>query len=209
LFFLLLSLAFTFKTENNFPLFGKLIVLDPGHGGVDPGAVYKDLYEKNYNLTFALTLKNVLERNGASVLMTRYGDYDLSSPNVSSRKRSDFNNRIKLIDEWSPDMYISLHMNYLNQTEYYGAQVFYANSHERNKYISELFQKELNYYFSFSKETKKIGEDKYMFKRIKTKGILIEYGFISSPKDRQNLMEEDYRIELSQVVVNALIKYFT
>lgn len=208
LFFLFLSLAFTKKVENIFPLFGKLIILDPGHGGLDPGAVYMDKYEKDYNLMFSFTLKTMLEKDGATVLMTRYGDYDLSSPGAYSRKRSDFNNRIQTIDDWNPDVYISLHMNYLNEAQYYGAQTFYATSNGDNKQIAELIQKEINQYFSFSKDCKKISDDKYMFKRVKSKGVLIEYGFISSPKDRQNLMEENYRKELAEVIIKSLIKYF-
>ncbi len=67
------------------------------HGGVDPGTVYGDVYEKDINLDISLFLEEELAKLGASVILTREGDYDLSSPNASLRKRSDFDNRIKLM----------------------------------------------------------------------------------------------------------------
>jgi len=112
-----LSLAFTREVKNSFALFGKLIILDPGHGGLDPGSVYKDEYEKTYNLELSISLKKELEQRGATVILTRSGDYDLSSPRANRRKKSDFDNRIKMINENKPDIYISLHMNYLQDTQ--------------------------------------------------------------------------------------------
>lgn len=206
---LLIALAFKFEPANSFPLFGKFIILDPGHGADDPGSVYKDEYEKDYNLLFARSLKTVLENYGATVMLTRDGDYDLSSKNHWSRKRSDFNNRIKLINEDKPDVYLSLHMNYLNNSSYYGSQVFYSNKNTFNENLAKVLQNELNKYFSYEKDYKKIGSDKYMFGKIEVPGVLIEYGFMSSYKDRTNLKKENYRIELSTVIADGLVEYFT
>lgn len=203
------SLAFKSSTINTFPLFGKMIILDIGHGGEDPGSVYKDEFEKDYNLTFGKSLKKELESLGATVIMTREGDYDLSSPNAQKRKRSDFNNRIKLIDKNSPDIYLSLHMNYLNDSKYYGTQVFYSEVNNQNKSIAESIQNEVNRYFNYDKSTKEIGNDKYMYKNINASGVLIEYGFISNSRDRNNLKSEDYRSGLSKVIAKGIINYFT
>lgn len=206
---ILFALAFTFEPANSFPLFGKFIILDPGHGADDPGSVYKDEYEKDYNLEFAKSLRVVLENYGATVIMTRTGDYDLSNESHWSRKRSDFKNRIKLINEDKPDIYLSLHMNYLNDSKYYGSQVFYSQINTHNERIAEVLQTQLNDYFSFDKSYNKIGTDKYMFGRIEVPGVLIEYGFMSSARDRANLKKEDYRRELSTVIADGLVKYFT
>lgn len=204
-----LTLAFTFSVENTFPLFGKLIILDPGHGAEDPGSVYKDLYEKDYNLDFAKSLKSILEKYGATVLLTRNGDYDLSSPNFSRRKKSDFDNRIKFIEENKPDLYLSLHMNYLNDTKCYGAQVFYDDINSQNVTLAKFLTEELNNFFGFDKSYKKLGNDKYMFNKINTTGVLIEYGFLSSSIDREKLKNHVYRNELSEVITKGLIAYFT
>lgn len=208
-FTLLISLAATFQVENTFPLFGRTIVLDPGHGSLDPGSVSGDEYEKEYNLAFTETLKKELENRGANVVLTRGGDYDLSSPNASSKKRSDFNNRIKLINETKPDIYLSLHMNSISTTTSYGSQVFYSTVNPKNEKLAEILQDELNKYLGLDKEYKKIGSDKYMFSRLEPNGVLIEYGFLSSPKDRENLKTEEYKAELSTVIANTIVDYFT
>lgn len=205
----LIAVGFKFDTENSFPLFGRVFVLDPGHGNEDPGSVYNNQYEKDYNLIFSQSLKVELERLGATVLMTREGDYDLSNPNNSHRKKSDFDNRITFIENAQPDMYISLHLNYLKENKYFGAQCFYDDIISENKRIAEMMQKNVNKFYNYDKEAKKIGDDKYMYKRLKVKGVLLEYGFISNPKDRYNLMNEDYRMELAKVISNSLIEYFT
>lgn len=208
-FILLTTIATKFTVENSFPLFGKFIILDPGHGDDDPGSIYKDEYEKDYNLDFALVLGDVLQRKGATVILTREGDYDLSKPNTNHRKRSDFNNRIKLINDDKPDMYLSLHMNYLNDTKYFGGQAFYNDVNSKNELIAGYIQDELNQFYNFNKDYKKVGNDKYMYGKIDVPGILIEYGFMSSTKDRTNLKKSSYKIELSERIANGIIKYFT
>jgi N-acetylmuramoyl-L-alanine amidase len=202
-------LAFKKQTVNTFPLFGKLIILDIGHGGLDPGSTYKDEYEKDYNLDFSKVLKSNLESMGATVIMTRDGDYDLSSPNVTYRKKSDFNNRIKLINESGADLYLSLHMNYLDDTSYYGGQVFYSGINAKNETIAKTLQDGINKFLKLSKDYKEISDDKYMFKRIEVPGVLIEYGFMSSQKDRQNLKDDVYKNDYSKAIINAIITYFT
>ncbi len=208
-FLMLICLGAKFETVNTFPLFGKFIILDPGHGADDPGSTYKDEYEKDYNLDFAHTLKKTLEKYGATVILTRSGDYDLSNPKAPRRKRSDFNNRIALIEGDDPDIYLSLHMNFLNDSRYRGSQVFYSQVNPVNEHLAATLQEHLNSFFSFSKDYKKIGNDKYLFKNISVPGVLIEYGFLSNYKDRTNLKKESYRTELSEAIVSGLIDYFT
>ena len=94
------------------PLLGKVIYVDPGHGGPDPGANYKDIYEKDINLEISKILSNLLMERGAIVYLTREGDYDLSSPHVYLRKRSDLSRRAKLINETKCDLYLSIHLNH-------------------------------------------------------------------------------------------------
>lgn len=205
---LFLLVAFKAQTVNSFPLFGKLIIIDVGHGNEDPGSTCGSVYEKDYNLLFAKNLKNRLEKLGASVLMTREADYDLSNPSSGSRKRSDFNNRIKLINESGADLYVSLHMNYLNDTKYFGAQSFFSPVYEQNEKLAIILQERFNKFFNYSKEPKKIDNDKYMYKRLEIKGILIEFGFLSNYKDRKNLKQEDYRRQLAEVISDGIIEYF-
>ena len=95
--------------------------------------------------------------------MTRDGDYDLSTPNALYRKKSDFDNRIDLINNSGADLYISIHLNYLNDTKYYGPQVFYLN---KNIYLANIMQNTLNEsgFLSNANERNKLITDKYQQK---------------------------------------------
>lgn len=72
------------------PLFNKTIILDIGHGGLDPGSMYQDIYEKDINLAIGKELESELKKMGAKVIMVRQGDYDLSQPNAYRRKKKRF-----------------------------------------------------------------------------------------------------------------------
>lgn len=180
---------------------GKTIVIDPGHGGKDVGTSYKDIYEKDINLSISLYLKKELEYFGANIIMTREGDYDLSYPNASFRKKSDFNNRIKLINESSPILFLSIHQNYYNNSKYSGTQIFYKGNKELAEYIQENMNK--------NRKTKKISNELYMYNKIKADGLLIECGFLSNSSDRANLINNDYQKKFAKQLTESIIEYFT
>ena len=114
---ILLSSALFINTKVNalMPLSGKIIIIDPGHGGKDPGTISDSTYEKDINLEISKALEIELSKTGATVIMTRDGDYDLSEPNARWRKKSDFDNRIKLINNSKANLYLSIHLNYLKK----------------------------------------------------------------------------------------------
>ena len=188
--------------ESDLRLIGKVIYLDPGHGGTDPGAVYKDIYEKDITLSICKKLKDILEREGAIVYMTRYDDYDLSTTTYN-RKRNDLNNRSKIINESMADLYISIHLNSVSSTTWRGAQVFYDDVNERNKTIAEILQSNLNK----ERDIKEI-DDILMNRKIKIPGVLIEAGFLSNPNDRYLLKNSDYQYKLCGKIKDGIIKYF-
>ena len=121
-------------------LAGRVICIDAGHGGFDPGATYKDLKEADINLEYAHLLKSELEEEGATVYLTRYDDYDLSTNNYN-HKRSDILNRIKIIKDISPDIFISIHLNADSSNKWNGAQTFYNSVNENNMLLAESIQK--------------------------------------------------------------------
>ena len=211
LFLLIISLcSFSFvganKSEYNLELLGKVIYIDPGHGGKDPGTVYKDIYEKDINLDICLKLQKVLESEGAIVYLTRYGDYDLSN-NSYSRKKSDLNNRAKIINESGADIYISIHLNSISSLTWKGAQVFYDDVNEKNIEIANLFQEQLKKDLKTNREVKEI-KTMLMNRKITVPGILIEAGFLSNPNDRYLLRQDDYQYKICNSIRNGLIKYF-
>ena len=88
---------FVYAKDKAFPLIGKVIYLDPGHGGPDSGAYYKDIEEASLNLEISQKIMGVLKEEGAVVYLTRYGDYDLAVNNAWNRKRSDLSRRANII----------------------------------------------------------------------------------------------------------------
>lgn len=194
--------------ENNLPLLGKVIYLDPGHGGVDSGAQYKDIYEKDINLSISLKLEKELTSLGAIVYLTRNGDYDLSVPNTIHRKRSDLSRRSNIINDSNCDLFLSIHLNSEISDTWRGPQVFYDDNNESNKKIAELYQNELNKTLKGTRKIKQ-AEDLYLQKRIKRPGVLIEVGFLSNANDRYLLKSEEYQNKVAVVLKEATVKYFT
>lgn len=188
--------------ESDLRLIGKVIYLDPGHGGTDPGTVYKDIYEKDITLSICRKLKDVLEQEGAIVYMTRYDDYDLS-PTTYNRKKNDLNNRAKVINESMADLYISIHLNSVTSTTWRGAQVFYDDINKKNEELARILQSILNK----EREIKEV-DDILMNRKIKVPGVLIEAGFLSNPNDRYLLKNSDYQYELCNKIKDGIIEYF-
>ena len=180
----------------------KVIVIDPGHGGNDPGTVYKDIYEKDINLNISLYLKEELESKGYIIYLTRDKDYDLSSPKVTYRKKSDFDNRIRIINEYA-DYYLSIHLNYLSDNRYKGIQIFSLKEEIDNaKTMQEYLNKKLN----SNRESKLIPKDIYMYKKITKPGLLIECGFLSNFSERNMLITDEYQHKLAKEIANGLKK---
>ena len=164
------------------------------------------IYEKDINLNISLYLKEKLESNGATVYMTRDGDYDLSTPNAIYRKKSDFDNRINLINNSNADIYLSIHLNYLSDFKYYGPQVFYNG---KNIYFANIMQDVLNKGLNSNRKIKTIPKDTYMYSKLKVNGLLIECGFLSNYEDRQKLITNEYQKKVANLISNGVIKYFS
>jgi len=185
----------------------KVIYLDIGHGGNDPGAINKDIKESDINLKIGLKIYNLLKLNGAIVYMTRYDNYNLSNINVSNIKRSDLFNRAKLINNSDCDLYLSIHLNSYTSPTWYGAQTFYTNNNKENKILAELIQKNFKKYLDTNRESKLI-TDRYLYNKINKAGVLLELGFISNLKERNKLLNDDYQNKISNVIVNSIIEHY-
>ena len=205
--FILLVTIFSFPiSKASLPLVGKTIIVDVGHGGKDPGTSFNEIYEKDINLAISQALEKELIKKGASVILTRNGDYDLSKPNAKRRKKSDFDNRIKLINNSHANMYVSIHLNYLPQSKYYGPQVFYNDVKENNKTMAQIIQKYLNQKLDTSRDIKKIPKETYMYDKLNVSGVLIECGFLSNSSDRANLVQKEYQKKLARYLANSITK---
>lgn len=194
-----------YMKDLNPKLIGKRIIIDVGHGGKDSGTVYDDIKEKDLNLSIALKLKEELIMNGVEVIMTRDGDYDLALPNANRRKKSDFDNRIEMINDSGANMYLSIHINYLGNAKYYGAQVFYTKG---NNDIADYIQEEFINDLKSPMNSRILSNDIYMYKKLNIPGVLIECGFLSNSKERKLLIDDSYQYKIVRSIVKGLINYY-
>jgi N-acetylmuramoyl-L-alanine amidase len=196
----------------NLPLSGKVILIDPGHGGPDGGAGDEDALEKDIALKASLKLKDYLEGQGALVLMTREEDIDLAAKSIrgySKRKTEDLKKRLEIINKSEADFFISVHLNSIPSPRWSGAQTFYAPHHKENaraaKFIQDEFKKNLQ---NTTREAKPIN-NVYIVKHAKKPGVLVEVGFLSNPTEKANLKKDSYQDKLAESIYLGLLRYFT
>ena len=203
---LLSALFINTKVNALLPLSCKIIVIDPGHGGKDPGTISDTTYEKDINLAISKALEIELSKSGATVIMTRDSDYDLSEPNARWRKKSDFDNRIELINNSKANLYLSIHLNYLTNSSYYGPQVFYPN--ENTKELATTIKETLNTNLNTDRVIKPIPNKTYMYDKLTIPGVLIECGFLSNQEEKNKLITEEYQQKIASLIKDAIIEYF-
>lgn len=204
----LCTFGFVSAKENPKVLKNKIVFLDPGHGGADPGALYKNIEEQSINLKIAQKLKQKLEEADVTVYLTRYGDYDLSVPYAVNRKRSDLSRRANIINRSICDIYISIHLNAETSSSWHGAEAYYDDINPENKKIAMIMQKEFQENLN-SKRTYKETNTMYLHKRITRPGVLVEVGFLSNPNDRYLLTQDTYQDKVANTIMNGMIRYFS
>lgn len=203
----LLVVNYVSAESKTLPLLSKVIYLDPGHGGADSGAYYENVREADLNLEISKRIMNHLKKEGATIYLTRYDDYDLSANYANNRKRSDLSRRANVINKSGCDMYISIHLNAASANNWQGAQVYYDNINENNKKIAKIFQDEFKMYLNTTRNYKE-NNTKYMQHRINRPGVLLELGFLSNQKERYLLKQKAYQNKIADVVTKAIIKYY-
>ena len=190
-----------------------VIVIDPGQGGEDGGAVgVTGIKEKDLNLKIALKLKEKLLNSGINVVMTRDTDIMLCDKNQQKkRKRTDFDNRIKIAQNYNNAIFISIHMNYFEDNSQSGAQIFYSKNNPESKEIASILREELKNSLNPNnkRQIKPSGKEIYLLSNLKIPACLIECGFISNPTEEQLLMSDNYQEKIAETIKNGLLKYFS
>lgn len=196
------------------PLDNKIIVIDPGHGGIDGGTNIAGILEKDINLSVSLKLKDLLSKKGATVIMTREIDESLDDHIIGngSRHREDLKARVKIIDESKADLFISIHVNHIKNVKKSGPIVFYDVNSEGEKYLAEHMQEYLNDIVTYKNLGINVQHvatpgDYYILKYSTRPGIIIEMGFISNEHDRRLLLEEDHQNQIVEQITKAIIDY--
>ena len=194
--------------EKDLPLLGKVIYLDAGHGGRDPGSMYGTIKEAPINLEITKKLQKELETSGAIVYMIREGDYDLSNPETYNRKNDDLQNRVNLIDQDFVNMYLSIHLNADTSNTWHGAQVFYDDVNKNNKKLAKIMQESFKNNLNSKRKIKEISTY-YMYRRIKkVPGVLLEVGFLTNANERYLLKTDNYQYKICKAIKEGVIEYF-
>lgn len=200
--------AFSVLTDSEEGRSRPTVVVDPGHGGEDGGAVSPNgTLESGLNLEISLRTRELLRFLGLSVRMTRETDVSVYGPEagtVSEKKVSDLKNRVRLVNETEDAILVSIHQNMFPESKYRGAQVFYARtagSRELAEGLQTLFDTELDP--SNHRQAKESGEI-YLLSRIHCPGILVECGFLSNPEEERLLQTETHQKKLAAVICAAL-----
>lgn len=189
----------------------RMVVIDPGHGGYDPGAVAaQDVYEKDLTLQVSQRVQYLLKLNGVEVKLTRDEDEDYVADGATGRdkKRSDLNVRIQLAQEAKADIYVSLHVNAVTSGLNSGAETFYFTRSASGKILAEAIQGELIQIPGMNRRMAKPA-DFYVVKNTSMPAILIELGYLSNPTERAKLLREQYQEELAQAITQGIMHYFT
>lgn len=196
----------------NLPLTGKIILLDPGHGGPDGGAGDKNTLEKDIALDVSLKVRDFLQEQGALVIMTRETDKDLATPGMkgySRRKVEDLKERLKMINTNDLDLYVSIHLNAIPSSRWSGAQTFYASQYKENAKAAKFIQEELRENLGNTTRNAKPLNQVYILKNANKPGVLVEIGFLSNPTEKANLKKEAYQEKVAASIYQGINRYFT
>ncbi len=191
----------TFSMESD-----SLVIIDPGHGGIDKGANVGDVLESDINLAISFYLRDILIEKGFSVMLTRDDDYDLSD-GASSRKSADIKNRVKMINASNAKMYISVHQNMFSDSFYKGAQVFYNDSLSKNKEIASSVQNSLKYFLNNTTRNEQEGSSIYLVDNVNIEGFLIECGFMSNKEELTLLCDSRYQEKVAHAIFYGVFDY--
>ena len=195
------------------PASGKTIVIDAGHGVPDEGAQSSNgTTEAETNLKIALKLQNLLEQSGCTVILTRSDEnaiYDIDSKTLKQKKISDIKNRVKIGNESSADIFVSIHLNKIPQSQYDGWQTFYKEGSEDGARLAKTIQENLNK--TIQKENNRIAKtiDKiYIIKHVEIPTTIVECGFLSNEEEEKKLQEDEYQNRLAWGIYNGINDYF-
>lgn len=196
-----------------------ILLIDPGHGGIDGGAVSgRGVSEKAINLAIAQEVKVLAEQAGWQVVMTREGDdglYEEGSGSIRSMKTQDLKARRELIKKTQPQLAISIHLNsFKEDPSVKGAQVFFPGTGGDEKLLkkSEALAKILQ-----KKASKAVGSgtdrvalaksDVYLFKEVTCPIAIIECGFLSNPEEAEMLQSSQYQKKLAEGIFAGITEF--
>lgn len=185
------------------------VVLDPGHGGSDPGKVaVNGTLEKDLNLEIAMQVKTFLEANDIKVVMTRDSDSGLYDEDASNKKVQDMKRRIALIEENNPRIVVSIHQNSYPEEYVHGAQVFYYTGSTEGLKLAETIQSRITSTVDPENHRQvKANDSYYLLKKTGKPIVIVECGFLSNRAESEKLCTPLYQEKVAWAIHLGILQY--
>lgn len=190
------------------------VIIDPGHGGFDGGAVASDgTVEKDINLQISLKVAKMLEFSGYNVIMTRTDDTgteDDDSISIPKRKKSDLSNRLKIMDNNPNAIYVSIHLNKFTTSAANGAQVFYTKNYKQAQTLAKYLQSNIKDMLQpeNTRVVKQGTDSTYLLKNATVPAVIVECGFLSNSAECEKLKSAEYQSQMAFAIFGGIINYF-
>jgi N-acetylmuramoyl-L-alanine amidase len=190
-----------------------IIVIDPGHGGIDGGTNKDGILEKEINLGISKKLKVFLEQRGYKVIMTREEDISLENLDNSgqSRHRRDLNARVNIINKNNAQLFLSIHVNCnFKKTSTDGAIVFYNDKFQESKVLAYCIQRSLNAMVVSGKKRTvhdPVQANYFLLSYSEIPGVIVETAFISNEVERRLLTQDEFREQLAKAIADGVEQY--
>ena len=185
------------------------IVLDPGHGGDDPGMIGESgINEKKLNLIYAKKLQTLLEAKGYRVVLTRETEEGLYDADAAHKKAQDMQRRVAIIAEEAPLITVSIHQNSYHEESVSGGQVFYYRDSSKGKALAEILQDRFDYVLGDqNRRLPKANANYYLLLHVKCPIVIVECGFLSNRKEAALLNSGEYQDKLAYTIHMGIIEY--
>ena len=186
-----------------------VVVIDAGHGGNDPGKIgINDAKEKDINLSIALKLKKLLEKEDIEIVLTRKDKSGLYSAGTSNKKVEDMRKRCDIITDAMPVFTVSIHQNSYTEEYVNGAQVFYFGQSAEGKELAETLQESLREHLDPENDRMaKANESYYLLKKTPTPTVIVECGFLSNTEEANLLITEEYQDKVAEAIKDGILTY--
>lgn len=187
----------------------KVIVVDAGHGGNDPGKVSgNNVLEKDVNLQIASKLANELENAGFKVIMTRTEDNGLYKEDDVNKKAADLRARCEIAEEENADLLISIHQNSFSDSNVRGGQAFYYTHSVKGKKMALLIQEHLKSADKDNTREAKANDSYYLLIHTPCICVIVECGFLSNAAEAELLISDEYQNRLADSITDGVKEYF-
>jgi len=185
------------------------IVVDPGHGGIDPGKVgINGSYEKDVNLAIGKYLKEILEKKKCQVIMTRETDEGLYEETDSNKKVSDLRRRVEIMNAPEVDVVVSIHQNSYTGESSKGAQVFYQRTSDYGEQMAKAIQAQLiSSLGTWNHRQAKANDSYFLLKKTTKPAVIVECGFLSNSEEAAKLCDESYQRQVAWAIAQGTLTY--